>query len=255
MKTHTIKEINQLLIGIKEEDPLIEELAKDSRKGVQLLLKRWKREKRMEQEEFERFQKMTIYEQLARKEGYTNIAGIDEAGRGPLAGPVVSAAVILRENSYIEGLNDSKKVNGKKRIEIYKQIREEALSVSVGVVSAEEIDRLNIYESARKSMLSAVQGLSIQPDYLLVDAMVLHTPFPEKSIVKGDANSVSIAAASIIAKVTRDRMMEEYDLEFPGYGFSEHMGYGTKNHLTALQKLGACPIHRKTFGPVKNVLK
>ena len=209
----------------------------------------------MEQEEFERFQKMTIYEQLARKKGIHILLVLTKRVGDHLPGPVVSAAVILRENCYIEGLNDSKKVNGKKRMEIYEQIQEEALSVSIGVVSAEEIDRLNIYESARKSMLNAVQGLSIQPDYLLVDAMVLHTPFPEKSIVKGDANSVSIAAASIIAKVTRDRMMEEYDLEFPGYGFSEHMGYGTKNHLTALQKLGACPIHRKTFGPVKNVLK
>lgn len=256
MKSIAIKDIKEKLTNITEEnDPFLLELANDSRKGAQSLLEKWKRRKRLQEEDQERFMRMTIHEKEAQLEGYDWIAGIDEAGRGPLAGPVVSAAVILKPDTYIEGLNDSKQVSEKNRTRLYETIMSEALAVGVGVIHSNEIDQINIYEAAKKSMLSAVQNLPQKPDILFIDAMSLNSIYPEKTFIKGDAISVSIAAASIIAKVTRDRMMEKYDVKYPEYGFSSHMGYGTKSHIEAVQTFGPCAIHRRSFEPIKSMNK
>jgi ribonuclease HII len=252
IKKMTVKQVKDMLETIQDErDPLFGKLAADSRKGVQSLVAKWRREKKKAMAEFQRYCEMTKYEKEARDLGYGLIAGIDEAGRGPLAGPVVSAAVILPENCFIEGLNDSKQLAEAKRLGIYKKIMEKATAVGVGIVSAQEIDQLNIHRAVKKSMHAAISALSIQPDFLLVDAMELDVPFACKSIIKGDAASVSIAAASVVAKVTRDKLMNEYAAQFPEYGFDTHKGYGTAGHLAALRQHGPCPIHRKSFAPVK----
>ncbi|HEY4554205.1 MAG TPA: ribonuclease HII [Bacillaceae bacterium] len=251
MGNHTIEQVKQLLMNLTDEnDPQFRELEQDERKGVKILLEKWHRERKYHQHMKARFEEMSHYEKQARDAGFRNIAGVDEAGRGPLAGPVVSAAVILPEGLYLEGLDDSKKLTEKKRVALYRQIKEAAIAVGVGIVSEKDIDSLNIYHAARKSMNHAVNDLSVPPDYLLVDAMDLQSPYPSESIIKGDAKSISIAAASIIAKVTRDKIMDQYDSLYPQYGFSLHKGYGTKTHLHALHKYGPTPIHRKSFGPV-----
>lgn len=252
LKTATIKNIQKLLLNIEDEnDPILLELEADTRKGVQLLLHKWKQKKNEEAERFQHYEAMKKYERQAREQGFRFIAGVDEVGRGPLAGPVVSAAVILKKESYIEGLDDSKKINGTLRAQLYNQIMNEAVSVGIGIISAEEIDKVNIFQATKKSMMAAVLDLKVKPDMLLIDAMQLNSMYPEQSIVKGDAQSVSIAAASIIAKVTRDNMMKEYHEKYPEYRFDLHMGYGTKKHIEAIETYGPCEIHRMTFGPVK----
>ncbi len=176
------------------------------------------------------------------------VAGVDEAGRGCLAGPVVAGAVILDENRPIHGLRDSKALSEKRRNELFEQIREKALAYSVGMTAAEEIDRINILRAALLAMEKAVLSLGRRPDFLLIDGnSKTSLPIRQKAIIKGDSKCASIAAASIVAKVTRDRMMTEIEREYPGYGFSRHKGYPTKEHLGALRNLGPCPIHRKSF--------
>lgn len=176
------------------------------------------------------------------------IAGVDEAGRGCLAGPVVAGAVILDENRPIHGLRDSKALSEKRRNELFEQIREKALAYSVGMTAAEEIDRINILRAALLAMEKAVLSLGRKPDFLLIDGnSKTSLPIRQKAIIKGDSKCASIAAASIVAKVTRDRIMTEIEREYPGYGFSRHKGYPTKEHLGALRNLGPCPIHRKSF--------
>ncbi|MBW8350477.1 ribonuclease HII [Bacillus sp. IITD106] len=256
MKKTSIQEIRKMIEHIQDEnDPLFKQLTEDPRKGVKDLLHKWHQTKKQEQADRDHYKLMQTYEIKARKEGFHLIAGIDEVGRGPLAGPVVSAAVILDEKSYIPGLNDSKKLTEKKRDVLYDQILDEAVAIGIGIISAEEIDRINIYEATKKSMLEAVLNLRVQPDYLLLDATKINSIYPETSIVKGDAKSVSIAAASIVAKVTRDRMMKEYHNQYPQYGFHLHMGYGTKLHLNALNSYGPCTIHRKSFAPIKQLFE
>lgn len=253
MNTLTIQEIKELLETIKDEnDDVILSLTKDSRKGVQTVLNKWKKDRQKEREEIIRYQSMMQYENEAKSEGYQLIAGIDEVGRGPLAGPVVSAAVILPDYHFLKGLNDSKKLSETKRLELYEAIKENAISYSVGIINPDEIDRINIYEATKKSMLAALQNLSIKPEFLLLDAIELNSIYPERSLIKGDSKSVSIAAASIIAKVTRDKIMEEAHRLYPNYGFDKHVGYGTKFHLEAIEKYGPCPIHRKSFAPIKS---
>ncbi len=179
---------------------------------------------------------------------YGNICGIDEAGRGPLCGPVVAGAVILPKEYDILYINDSKKLSEKKREEVFAQIEEKALAWSVGIVSPEEIDRINILQATYAAMKQAVQKLKITPDILLNDAVTIpDVEIRQVPVIKGDAKSQSIAAASIMAKVTRDRIMKEYDLMYPEYGFSENKGYGTAQHIEAIKKYGPCPIHRITF--------
>lgn len=191
------------------------------------------------------------FEEVLYDEGSHNICGIDEAGRGPLAGPVVVAACILPPFLRIEGINDSKKLTEKKRKELYKIIVKNAIDYKIVFVSEKEVDELNIYQATKKGMLEAVNGLSVTPDHVLIDAMPLNElKIPHTSIIHGDARCASVAAASIIAKVTRDEYMEKMDIKYPNYGFKKHKGYGTKNHIEALEKYGPCKIHRKTYAPV-----
>ena len=198
---------------------------------------------------------MLEFENELYNKGIKYIAGIDEVGRGPLVGPVVTAAVILPKDFYDERINDSKKLTEKKRELLYDVIMENALSVGVGMSSAEVIDEINILEATKKAMLEAIDNLSIKPEHLLIDAVKLDTTIPQTSIIKGDAKSLSIASASIIAKVTRDRMLVELDKLHPEYDFKHNKGYGTKKHIEALYKYGALSEHRKSFEPVKSIIK
>ncbi len=192
------------------------------------------------------------YEEQLEDLGIKYIAGVDEVGRGPLAGPVVVAAVILPLNLRIKGINDSKKLSLKKRNELYKIILNEALAVNVSFIDERVIDEINIYEATKKGMLEAISGLKIKPEHVLIDAMPLRElDIAHTSIIHGDALSASIGAASIIAKVTRDEYMDKMDIKYPNYGFKHHKGYCTKEHLEALEKYGPCEIHRKSFAPVK----
>ena len=196
-----------------------------------------------------------FFEKKATAEGYQEIAGIDEAGRGPLAGPVVSAAVILPKNFGVADVVDSKKLTFKKRARLYEKIYTHAVSVGVGIVDALEIDRINILQASLLAMSMAAANLSPQPECLLIDGpFSISSDLPQKPIAKGDALSVSIAAASIVAKVTRDRLMEEYHKYYPQFGFSHHKGYPTRAHKEAIRKFGYCPIHRKTFRGVKEYI-
>ena len=198
------------------------------------------------EKEKQRLEHMKEYERRYAKAGF--ICGIDEAGRGPLAGPVVAGAVILPKDCDIWYLNDSKQLSEKKREELYDVIMEKAVAAAVGYASPERIDEINILQATYEAMREAVAGLSVKPDVLLNDAVTIPgIEIPQVPIIKGDAKSVSIAAASILAKVTRDRLMKEYDRVFPAYGFAQHKGYGSAAHIAALKRYGACPIHRRSF--------
>lgn len=206
--------------------------------------------------EISRVQKLYEYEDEARRQGFDLIAGVDEAGRGSLAGPMIVAAVILPPNLFIDHLNDSKKLTHKMRDRLYDDIINKAVSYYAFCVDVEQIDRENIYQATLSGMYQAVKNLPIQPDFVLTDAMKVKfdDPIETRSIIHGDALSASIAAASIIAKVTRDRMTEVWDLQYPEYGFSHNRGYGTKLHIEAIHKFGACELHRRSFEPVKSML-
>jgi len=195
---------------------------------------------------------MLALEQHARSRGHALIAGVDEAGRGPLAGPVVAAAVILPEGLRIPGVDDSKKLSPETREHLFDVIGTQALTIGIGMGSPEMIDRINILQATRHAMLQAVAALSPLPDFILIDGITaIDSPIPQKTVKKGDSLSLSIAAASIIAKVTRDRMMRELDAVHPGYGFAGHKGYGSAAHLEAIRRLGPSPVHRLSFGGVK----
>ena len=224
----TIKEVKERLAMIDELDhPFFEELILDGRAGVQAAISKRKRELQKQVDEDLRLEKMLAYEKELYTQGIQLIAGVDEVGRGPLAGPVVAAAVILPKACKIPGLNDSKKIPKSKHKEIY--------------------------EATKLAMMEAIGQLDPQPQHLLIDAMKLDLPISQTSIIKGDANSLSIAAASIVAKVTRDQMMEEFDREYPGYDFAQNAGYGTAKHLAGLDQLGVTPIHRRSFEPIKSM--
>ena len=197
---------------------------------------------------------MLNYEKELYKKGIKYIAGIDEVGRGPLIGPVVAAAVILPNNFVNENINDSKKLSEKKRNELYSVIKSNAISIGIGIVSSERIDEINIYEATKEAMTIAINSLKIKPEHLLIDAMKLNLNIPSTSIIKGDSKCQSIAAASIIAKVTRDNMMYELDKKYPQYDLCHNKGYGTKKHLEAIKKYGIIGEHRKSFKPVYEVL-
>lgn len=250
----TIKEIQQRLELVTDlADPFLAEAANDLRSGVQKAIEKRKRVIQAELDEDLRLEQMLRYEKELYQAGYQTIAGIDEVGRGPLAGPVVAAAVILPPGCKIKGLNDSKKIPKKKHQGIYQAVLDKALAVGIGLMNSEIIDQVNIYEATKLAMKEALSKLSLKPDYLLIDAMKLDIDIPQESIIKGDANSLSIAAASIVAKVTRDKLMADYDKEYPGYDFAQNAGYGTKSHLQGLERHGVTPIHRKTFEPVKSM--
>ncbi|MBJ6744933.1 ribonuclease HII [Streptococcus sp. 121] len=249
----TIKEIQTLLLGVDRLDhPLFLDLQEDSRQGVQKLLQQRRKQLEAERVEQERLEALMSLEKDLYSQGVEWIAGVDEVGRGPLAGPVLAAAVILPQTSRIRGINDSKKLSKKKLLEMYNTIKEEAVAIGIGRVEAEIIDQVNIYQATKIAMKEAIQNLGLVPNHLLIDAMKLDLAVEQTSLIKGDARSQSIAAASIIAKVERDRLMEAYDQEFPGYDFANNVGYGTPSHLAGLRQLGPSPIHRKTFAPVKD---
>lgn len=195
------------------------------------------------------------YEEKLYKDGVKYIAGVDEVGRGPLNGPVVSACVVLPKDFIPEGLTDSKKLTEKQRNKYFDIIKENALGIGIGIVSPEEIDEINIYEAAKKSMMLAISNCNYKIDHVLIDAMKLDIDIPSTSIIKGDAKSISIAAASVIAKVTRDNMMYELDKKYPMYGYKNHKGYPTKKHIEAIYKYGLIDGYRKTYGPVKEYIK
>lgn len=250
----TIKEVKERLAMIDELDhPLFEELILDGRAGVQAAISKRKRELQKQVDEDLRLEKMLAYEKELYTQGIHLIAGVDEVGRGPLAGPVVAAAVILPKACKIPGLNDSKKIPKSKHKEIYEDVLQNAIAIGIGVKDNQVIDQVNIYEATKLAMMEAIGQLEPQPQHLLIDAMKLDLPIPQTSIIKGDANSLSIAAASIVAKVTRDQMMEKFDRVYPGYDFAKNAGYGTANHLAGLDQLGVTPIHRRSFEPVKSM--
>ena len=195
------------------------------------------------------------YEKELYKDGIQLIAGVDEVGRGPLIGPVVAAAVILPKNYELLGLTDSKKLSEKKRNEFYKIINKDAISIGIGIIDEKKIDEVNIYEATKLAMKSAIDKLHVRPEHILIDAMPLELDIPTTSIIKGDAKSISIAAASVIAKVTRDSMMYELDKKYPNYGFGNHKGYPTKKHIEAIEKYGLIKGYRKTYAPIKDMIE
>ncbi len=248
MKEKSISEIKKEFDGLspekrRERIPLYRG---DPRKGVQSFLDAQERYIEKEQAERRRIEALCEYEK--KYEEYTFICGIDEVGRGPLAGPVVAGAVILPKDCRIPGINDSKKLSAKKREALAAVIKKEAIAVGLGYASPECIDRVNILNATYEAMRQAVSFLTVRPSLLLVDAVTIpDMDIPQVPIIKGDAKSISIGAASIVAKVTRDQLMTEYDALYPGYGFASNKGYGSLEHREALKKLGPSPIHRKSF--------
>lgn len=245
MNTAEIKEMLKFAKG-EELDSLLKSCNEDPRASVRKLAEN--KRKQMEELKLEKIRVRAMLSFEKEYAGYSAICGIDEAGRGPLAGPVVAGAVILPKDRLILYVNDSKKLSEKKREELYDVIMSEALCTGIGVVSPEVIDEINILQATYEAMRQAVLQLPIKPDLLLNDAVTIpEIDIRQVPVIKGDAKSLSIASASIIAKVTRDRMMREYDKLFPEYGFAEHKGYGSAAHIAAIKKYGPSPIHRATF--------
>lgn len=245
----TLDEISRMLYASTKEEALLllRYLRHDTRRGVQQLAAQYHKRLEKEQKERERLHKLWQYERDLCEQGYRFIGGIDEAGRGPLAGPVVAACVILPPETELIGLNDSKQVSAQERSRLAELIKEKAAAWGVGVAGREEIDSINILQAAKKAMCEAVHKCSPQPDYLLIDALTLPVEISQRAVIHGDALSASIAAASIIAKTYRDALMEAMDVLYPAYGFKEHKGYGTAKHVEALAQFGPCPIHRRSF--------
>lgn len=255
MKEKSVKEINSIIENISTDEYLkyIDILKDDERKSVKNIAVKLAKKLAKMRAENERLEMINIFENEGYEKGFTYIGGIDEAGRGPLAGPVVAAVVVFKPGTKIEGINDSKKLSEAKRDELFEIIKEEALDYGIGIVQKDEIDEYNILNATYMAMKKAVNCLKQKPDYLLVDAA--HIPdvdIEQKSIIKGDSKSISIAAASILAKVTRDSIMYEYDKMYPEYGFASHKGYGTDQHYKAIREHGITSIHRRSF--LKNIL-
>ena len=249
----TISEIREILLGSPSEE-FLAELELDSRVAVKKLLQAYHKRVEKAALERERFHKMLSYERNYYEEGAKLIAGVDEAGRGPLAGPLVIAAVIMPQEFFISGLNDSKQISASKRDKLYDEILQKALSVSVNIVSISNIDELNIYRATQQGMAEVLLHLDKQPDVALIDAMPVEAgDIKTVSLVHGDALSASIAAASIIAKVTRDRIMEKLDTLYPAYKFANNKGYGSKDHMQAIDQDGVTEWHRRSYEPVKSL--
>lgn len=254
--TMKIKEIQVILEDINDmTDVRLQQFMRDERLTVRKLVEKHQKKLIKKQHLYEAFQQSLYYEQQAKLQGYQSIVGIDEVGRGPLAGPVVAAAVILADDCYIEGLTDSKKLTSKKRQKLFKMIQQQSLAIGIGIVEPQIIDEINILEATKVAMYQALEQVqqSINVDYLLIDALTLpKITLPQVPLIKGDVKSASIAAASIIAKQTRDELMCQYAKQYPQYGFEQHSGYGTKQHLACIQQYGICEIHRLTFEPIKS---
>lgn len=237
---------------LKEREELnddeLSEIRADPRRGARDLLRRHLQRRHARRRESDRLESMLMEERLLWNKGYRLVAGVDEAGRGPLAGPVVAAAVILPRNTAITGLNDSKQLSPAARESLFPEIHRLAIAVATGVVSEEVIDRLNIYEAAMQAMREALDNLAHKPEVVLVDGFpIRHLVLPQKAIKGGDARALSIAAASVIAKVSRDRIMTELNKRYPGYGFDRNKGYATLEHRLALSRQGPSPVHRRSF--------
>lgn len=245
----TISEIRSLLEDQETvPEQLLAAMNRDRRAGVKKLLTRYYRQQEFLRRKREKAEMMLIEEKNLWSQGYSFLGGIDEAGRGPLAGPVVSACVILPEGFCLDGVDDSKKLSSEKREILYDIICKKAVAVGIGIADPNQIDKVNIYNATVESMIQAVNACSRQPDYLLIDAMRLNKiSLPQLSIIGGDAKSQSIAAASVVAKVTRDRIMDGFAKLYPEYGFDRHKGYGTKEHISAIRTYGLSPIHRQSF--------
>ena len=254
----SIPELRELFLGRRRPVPkgLLEALEIDTRQGAHHLARQIRVRYRSNRSEGQRLHALLRFEIELWAQGYSLVAGVDEAGMAPLAGPVVAGAVILPKNYKLRGLNDSKKIlDHETREELAAQIKQDAVCWSFGFAEVEEIDRINIYHAGLLAMQRALQGLTCLPDFVLVDARKIpHCPSPQRGIIRGDALSASIAAASIIAKTTRDAHMLEMDTLYAGYGFASHKGYPTPEHCRALKQLGALPIHRRSFGRVREVL-
>lgn len=252
----TVKAIQAQLeqCNLEDLEEILSQYEKDERKGVQKLLESFRKKQDAHRKEMERLEALLSYERACYEKGYELVAGVDEVGRGPLAGPVVAAAVILPPNCKIEGVNDSKKLSAKKREILAEEIKEKAIAYGVGVVSPERIDEINILQATYEAMRQALDALDPKPQYILVDAVTIpKIDILQEGIIKGDAKSISIGAASIVAKVTRDHMMEQMAEFYPDYDFASNKGYGSQKHLAGIARCGICPIHRRTF--VKNFLQ
>jgi ribonuclease HII len=256
---HSLAELNERYVQHEKPVPagLLEALEADPRQGAKALARKIRARKSRNRAEGQRLRHMLQFESELWAQGYLRIAGVDEAGRGPLAGPVVAAAAILPQGWRLEGLDDSKKIADEaRREELAATIQREAVAWAVARAEVEEIDTLNIRRASLLAMRRAVEGLGVTPDYVLVDAFqVPECPLPQQGIIKGDARSLSIAAASVLAKTARDKWMRELDAQYPGYGLAEHKGYPTAEHVEALRAKGVLPIHRRSFGPVREVLE
>lgn len=253
MSNKSIKEIEaEFMASERPRSELYSIYERDERAGVKKLIQKYKKQDEKLQKERERIEEMCSFEKKYAE--YEFICGIDEVGRGPLAGPVVACAVILPKDCRILYVNDSKQLSAKKREELYDEILEKAVAVGIGMASPDRIDEINILQATYEAMREAIGALSVAPDLLLNDAVTIpQVSIKQVPIIKGDAKSISIAAASIVAKVTRDRLMEEYDKILPGYGFASNKGYGSAEHIAALKEFGATPIHRQTF--IKNFVE
>ena len=251
LSNYTIKQIEALFAEQKITEEFLTLCRNDGRKAIGTLVRRYERQ----QQERQRVAELYNYERQFWAKGCEFVAGVDEAGRGPLAGPVSVAAVILPHDLYLPKINDSKKLSAKVRDELYDEIMDKALAIKTALVDAKTIDRVNIYQATINGMYESIFGLAQEPQAVLIDAVKLdNLPMVSESIIKGDAKSASIAAASIIAKVNRDRLMDEYDKQYPEYGFAQHKGYGTAQHIEALKKYGPCPIHRLSFEPIRSMV-
>ncbi|MFQ9705798.1 MAG: ribonuclease HII [Limosilactobacillus pontis] len=253
--SETVKQIQKHLSQLTDRgDPYVTTLQTDTRKGVQQALTRFYR--RIDRLNAVRaaFRRRFRYEEALWKDGCRYVAGMDEVGRGPLAGPVVTCAVILQPDFDLVEVTDSKQLTRHEREQLYLKIVNKAVEVSIAVNDRIAIDRLNIYAATQDAMIRAVQNLHHRPDHLIVDAVPLQLDIPQTTLIKGDQKSVSVAAASIVAKEYRDHLMRDYDRVYPGYGFAENMGYGTQEHLAGLAAHGATPIHRRSFRPVQDYL-
>ncbi|MEJ8539464.1 ribonuclease HII [Staphylococcus capitis] len=255
--TSTIKEIRDQLALVQSIEELEAHVAnEDTRKGVQKAIESRKKYLIKQQELENNYISMNHYEnEILNHDNESLICGIDEVGRGPLAGPVVACVVILNKGHHYLGLNDSKKVPAKQRLILNEELKNNVTSYAYGIATPQEIDDLNIYKATQVAMQRAINQLSIQPTHLLIDAMKLDNDIPQTSIIKGDAKSVSIAAASIMAKEYRDNYMKELANDYPNYGFEKNVGYGTKQHLEAIDTFGVVNEHRKSFEPIKSMLK
>lgn len=255
MENKSVAVLRELFAAGQLNEAAIEHLRADKRKGVKQLIKAYENKQKKQKQLEEMFFNMNEFERRNYAKGHEFIAGIDEAGRGPLAGPVVAASVILPKDFKLLGLTDSKQLTEKTRNTMFKQIKEQAISYGIAAISSEEIDRINIFEATKRAMEKSLHMLNIKPTHVLIDAVPLENlSYSTDVITKGDERSISIAAASVLAKVTRDQLMKRIHEQYPVYQFSTNNGYGTKHHLEMLKTHGITPYHRRSYSPVKQLL-